>query len=66
MLVQLFFWGPCSNASLERFFSQMRTVKIDWRNTLSEANLTSPLWIKVSEPSFKVFSEHKCLKAVEL
>ena len=51
------------NVSLERFSSQMRIVKTDLRNVLSEANLTSLRQVKVSGPSLKVFLEQYCLKA---
>ena len=49
LIAELCFCAPCSNASLERF-SQMRIVKTDWRNSISESNLTSLLRIKVSGP----------------
>ena len=35
LIAELCFCAPCSNASLERSFSQMRIVKTDWRNSLS-------------------------------
>ena len=49
---------------LGRFFSQMMIVKIDWKNSLSECNLTSLLWIKVSCPTLKVFFDKYCAKVV--
>ena len=52
------------NASLERFFSQMRIVKTDWRNPLFESNLTSLLRIKVSGPTLKVFVDKYCAKTI--
>ena len=58
------FCAPCLNASLERFLSQMRIVKIDWRHSLPECNLTSLLRIKVSGPTLKVFVDKYCAKAV--
>ena len=57
LIAELCFCAPCSNASLERFFSQMRIVKTDWRNSLSESNLTSLLRIKVSGPAEKYFAK---------
>ena len=51
------------NASLERFFGQMRIVKTDWRNSLSEKNLTSLLKI-VTGPPLKLFASEYCSKAV--
>ena len=64
LIAELCFCAPCSNASLKRFFSQMRIVKTDWRNSLSESNLTSLLRIKVSGPTLKVFVDKYCAKAV--
>ena len=63
LIAELCFCAPCSNASLERFFSQMRIVKTDWRNSLFESNLTSLLRIKVSGPTLKVFVDKYCAKA---
>ena len=57
LIAELCFCVPCSNASLERFFSQMRIAKTDWRNSLSESNLTSLLRIKVSGPTEKYFTK---------
>ena len=56
LIAELCFCAPCSNASLERFFSQMGIVKTDWRNSLSESNLTSLLRIKVSGPRYLLTS----------
>ena len=56
LIAELCFCAPCSNASIERFFSQMRIVKTDWRNSLSESNLTSLLQIKVSGPRYLLTS----------
>ena len=42
----------------------MRVVKTDWRNSLSEKNLTSLLRMKVTGPSLKEFVEDYCDKAV--
>ena len=57
LIAELCFCVPCSNASLERFFSQMRIVKTGWGNSLSESNLTSLLRIKVSGPADKYFAK---------
>ena len=59
LIAELCFCVPCSNASLERFFSQMRIAKTDWRNSLSESNLTSLLQIKVSGPTDKLFCKSR-------
>ena len=64
LIAELCFCAPCLNASLERFLSQMRIVKTDWRNSLPECNLTSLLRIKVSGPTLKVFVDKYCAKAV--
>ena len=53
LIAELCFCAPCSNAFLKRFFSQMRIVKTDWRNSLSESNLALLLRIKVSGPTLK-------------
>ena len=57
LIAKLCFCVPFSNASLERFFSQMRIVKTGWRNSLSESNLTSLLRIKVSGLTEKYFAK---------
>ena len=64
LIAELCFCAPCSNASLGRFFSWMGTVKTDWRNSLSESNLTSLVRIKVSGPTLKAFVDKYCAKAV--
>ena len=66
LLIELCLCAPYSNASLERFFSQMRLVKTDWRNRLNEENLTHLLRIKVEGPTFKEFHENICSNAVNL
>ena len=64
LIAELCFCAPSSNASLERFFSLMRIVKTDWRNSLSESNLTSLLRIKVAGSTLKEFIEKYCEKAI--
>ena len=56
--------SPCSNAALERFFSQMRVVKTDWRNRLNKENLTHVLRIKVAGPPLREFHDTYCYLAV--
>ena len=56
---------PCSNATLERFFSQLRVVKSVWCNHLSEENLTHLLRIKVARPSLEIFHNDYCNIAVD-
>ena len=55
MIIELCICTPCSNAELERFFSQMQVVKTDWCDHPSEVNLTCLLIIKVAGPSLKSF-----------
>ena len=57
---------PCSNAVLERFFSQMRIIKTDWRNRLSGVNLTSLSRIRLAGPSLKSFHDNYCHLAINL
>ena len=45
----------CSNATLERFFSQLHVVKSVWSNCLGEENLMHLLRIKVTGPSLEIF-----------
>ena len=66
LLAEICLCAPYSNATLERFFSQMKVVKTDWRNRLNEKNLTNLLYLKVDGPSLKDFNEKYCSKAVEL
>ena len=56
--------SPCSNAALQRFFSQMRVAKTDWRNLLNKENLTHLLRIKVAGPPRREFHETYCDLAV--
>ena len=57
--------APCSNATLERFFSQLRVIKSVWCNRLSEENLTHLLQIKVTGPSLEIFHNDYCNIAVD-
>ena len=43
------FCAPCSNASLKRFFSQMRIVKTDWRNGFESVFRTTIYCLKAVE-----------------
>ena len=52
--------APCSNATLERFFSQLHVVKSVWCNRLSEENLMHLLQIKVTGPSLEIFHNDYC------
>ena len=59
-MIELCICAPCSNATLERFFSQLRVVKSVWRNRVSEENLKHLLRIKVSGPSLEIFQNDYC------
>ena len=63
-MIELCICALCSNAELERFFSQMRVVKTDWCNRLSEENLTCLLRIKVAGPTLKSFHDDYCKLAI--
>ena len=57
LLVELCLCSPYSNATVERLFSQIKVVKIDWRNCLNERNLEDLLRIKISNFSLSEFSK---------
>ena len=42
--VELYFYAPYSNATVERFFNYFKIVKTDWRSRLNERN-TSLLYV---------------------
>ena len=65
-IIELCVCTPCSNAELERFLSQMRVVKTDWRNRLSQVNLIYLFRIKVGGPSLKLFHDNYCHLAIDL
>ena len=56
LLVELCLCAPYSNAILERFFSQMKVVKTDWLNRLTDENLTALLYIKSKGRRSKIFT----------
>ena len=64
LLIELCWCAPFSNATLERFFSQMNVLKTDWRNRLSAENLSHLLRIKVEGPNFAEFRKDFCEAAV--
>ena len=47
LVIEICLCTPCSNASLERFFNQLKIVKTDQRTTLSDKSLNSILRIKL-------------------
>ena len=64
LLIELCWCAPFSNATLERFFSQMNVMKTDWRNRLGAENLSYLLRIKVEGPNFAEFRKDFCEAAV--
>ena len=66
LIAKLCLCVPFSNAAVERFFSQMRIVKTDWRNKLNEINLSSLSYIKTQGPTLTEFHDHCCLPTVNL
>ena len=62
--VELCLCAPYSNATVERFFNYLKTVKTDWRSRLNERNIESLLRIEVEGPDLKEFSEKICAKTV--
>ena len=59
-VIEICMCAPCSNATLERFFSQLHVIKSVWRSRLSEENLTHLLPIKVTGPSLEIFHNDYC------
>ena len=66
LIAELCLCTPFSNAAIERFFSQPRIVKTDWRNKLNEKNLWSLLYIKTQGPTLTEFHDHYCSPTVNL
>ena len=56
--------SPCSNATLERFFSQLQLVKTDLRTALSSSSLNALLRIKLRGTSITAFNEKYSDKVV--
>ena len=48
---------PCSNATLERFFGQLKLVKTDLRTVLSSSSLKAVLRIKLCGTSIATFNK---------
>lgn len=66
LIAEICLCAPYSNACIERFFSQMRVVKTDWRNRLNEKNLSSLLYVKTEGPTLQIFHDVFCPSAVDL
>ena len=47
LVIKICLCAPCSNASLELFFNQLKIVRTEQRTKLSESSLNSILLIKV-------------------
>ena len=58
--IEICMCAPCSNATLERFFGQLRVLKSVLHNRLSEENLTHLLRTKVTGPSLEIFHNDYC------
>ena len=56
LVIKICLCAPCSNASLERFFNQLKIVKTDQRTTLSDNSLNSILRIKLRGNSVTEFN----------
>ena len=56
LVIEICLCTPCSNASLERFFNQLKIVKTDQRTTLSDNSLNSILRIKLRGNSVTEFN----------
>ena len=57
LIIEICLCTPCSNATLERFFSQLKIVKTDLRTSLSSSSLNSVLRIKLRGTSITEFNE---------
>ena len=55
---------PCSNATLERFFSQLKVVKTEQRTALSSSSLNALLRIKLRQLSSREFHDDFAEKAL--
>ena len=55
LLIEICLCTPCSNATLERFFSQLKIVKTEQRTALSSSSLNSILRIKLRQISARDF-----------
>ena len=66
LLIELCWCAPFSNATLERFFSQMKVVKTDWRNRLGAENISHLLRIKLEGPNFAEFRKDFCKAAMNI
>ena len=64
LIIEICLCTPCSNATLDRFFSQLQLVKTDLRTTLSSSSLNAVLRIKLRGTSITAFNEKYSDKVV--
>ena len=64
LLIELCLCTPCSNATLERFFSQLKVVKTEQRTALSSSSLNALLRIKLRQLSSREFHDDFAEKAL--
>ena len=64
LIIEICLCTPCSNATLERFFSQLQLVKTDLRTALSSSSLNAVLRIKLRGTSITAFNEKYSDKVV--
>ena len=57
LVIEICLCTPCSNATLERFFNQLKIVKTDQRTALSSSSLNSILRIKLRQIPLKTFHD---------
>ena len=64
LIIEICLCTPCSNATLERFFSQLQLVKTDLHTVLSSSSLNAVLRIKLRGTSITAFNEKYSDKVV--
>ena len=64
LVIEICLCTPCSNATLERFFNQLKIVKTDQRTALSSSSLNSILRIKLRQIPLKTFHDEFADKVV--
>ena len=57
LIIEICLCTPCSNATLERFFSHLKFIKTDQRTALSAGSLNAIMRIKLRGTSITEFSE---------
>ena len=66
LIIELVMCAPQSNATLERFFSQLKNIKTNIRASLSSDSLNSLLRIKVTGPTLQKFHNEHVENVIEL